>query len=342
MQLGSGGERLARRYVHGEAHPQATALNLRGGPYHVYDGAGVVTSQAYDFKGNVLEASRRLRSNVHADADWAVLSALTDVSAIATAAEPLLETESFGTQTAYDALNRRTSLTAPDGLTASDASEIKPTYNEAGLLERVEARIRGAVAWTTFVDNIDYDAKGRRERIDYGNGTSTAYTYDPLTFRLSRLKTTRSSDSAALQNLTYVYDPVGNIVEIGDSAQQTVFFNNAVVSPRAQYVYDAVYRLIEAMGRELSVIIASRVRSVKTPPIVESNWLAGIEREAAVGITPTEFAARATGISLGVSRVALGKSALNFRRPSAKRHSARSWGDSRLSLRNRSSNSLSV
>jgi len=35
---------------------------------------------------------------------------------------------------AYDALNRPTSLTAPD------SSEIRPTYNEAGLLEKVEAR----------------------------------------------------------------------------------------------------------------------------------------------------------------------------------------------------------
>ncbi|XYI02098.1 RHS repeat-associated core domain-containing protein [Sorangium sp. So ce1128] len=244
VQPASGSERLARRYVYGEAHPQATALNLRGRPHQVYDGAGVVTSQAYDFKGNVLEASRRLRSDVHADADWSVLAALTDGAAIAAAAEPLLETESFATQTAYDALNRPTSVTAPD------ASELRPTYNEAGLLERVEARVRGAAAWTTFVDDIDYDAKGQRERIDHGNGTSTAYTYDPLTFRLSRLRTQRSADSAVLQNLTYVYDPAGNIVEIGDSAQQTVFFNNAVISPSAQYVYDAVYRLIEATGRE--------------------------------------------------------------------------------------------
>ncbi|XXT18155.1 SpvB/TcaC N-terminal domain-containing protein [Sorangium sp. So ce429] len=261
VQLGSGSERLVRRYVYGEAHPQAAALNLRGRPYQVYDGAGVVTSQAYDFKGNVLQASRRLRSDVHADADWSVLAGMTDVSAIATAAEPLLETESFGTQTAYDALNRPTSVTAPD------ASEVKPTYNEAGLLERVEARVRGAVAWTTFVDDIDYDAKGQRERIEYGNGTSTAYTYDPLTFRLSRLKTTRSSDSAVLQNLTYVYDPVGNIVEIGDSAQQTVFFNNAVVSPSAQYVYDAVYRLIEATGREHAGGIADVQRDQNDVPI---------------------------------------------------------------------------
>ncbi|XYI02103.1 RHS repeat-associated core domain-containing protein [Sorangium sp. So ce1128] len=243
-QPASGSERLARRHVYGEAHPQATALNLRGRPYQVYDGAGVVTSLAHDFKGNLLQASRRLRSDVHADADWSVLAALTDGAAIVAAAEPLLEVESFATQTAYDALNRPTSVTTPD------ASELRPTYNEAGLLERVEARVRGAAAWTTFVDDIDYDARGQRERIDHGNGTSTAYTYDPLTFRLSRLRTTRSADSAVLQNLTYVYDPAGNIVEIGDSAQQTVFFNNAVVSPSAHYVYDAVYRLTAATGRE--------------------------------------------------------------------------------------------
>ncbi|WP_437996746.1 SpvB/TcaC N-terminal domain-containing protein [Sorangium sp. So ce185] len=261
VQLGSGSERVARRYVYGEAHPQATSLNLRGRPYQVYDGAGVVTSQAYDFKGNVLQATRRLRSDVHADADWSVLAGLTDVSAIATAAEPLLETESFGTETAYDALNRPTSVTAPD------ASEVKPTYNEAGLLERVEARIRGAVAWTTFVDDIDYDAKGQRERIEYGNGTFTEYTYDPLTYRLSRLKTTRSSDSTVLQNLRYVYDPVGNIVEIGDSAQQTVFFNNDVVSPSAQYVYDAVYRLIEATGREHAGGLSDAPRDQNDLPI---------------------------------------------------------------------------
>lgn len=42
-------------------------------------------------------------------------------------------------------------------------------------------------------------------------------------------------------------------------------------------------------------------------PIVDNNWLAGIEREVAIGLTPTEFAARATSISLGESRAALGQ-----------------------------------
>ncbi|WP_437575045.1 RHS repeat-associated core domain-containing protein [Sorangium sp. So ce887] len=70
-----------------------------------------------------------------------------------------------------------------------------------------------------------------------------------------------------LQNLTYVYDPVGNIVEIGDSAQQTVFFNNDVVSPSAQYVYDAVYRLIEGTGREHAGGLSDAPRDQNDLPI---------------------------------------------------------------------------
>ncbi len=153
-------------------------------------------------------------------------------------------------------------------MTAPDSSEIRPLYNEAGLLEKVEARVRGAAAWTTFVDDIDYDAKGQREKIVYGNGTRTTYTYAPETFRLVCLKTVRDSDDAVLQNLTYTYDPVGNITEIKDSAQQTVFFDNDIVSPSAQYVYDALYRLIEATGREHAGGVADVQRDQNDVPLM--------------------------------------------------------------------------
>jgi hypothetical protein len=53
-----------------------------------------------------------------------------------------------------------------------------------------------------------------------------------------------------LQDLSYTYDPVGNILDIRDDAQQTVFFDNAVAEPHAQYAYDPLYRLTEAKGRE--------------------------------------------------------------------------------------------
>ncbi|WP_437935490.1 hypothetical protein [Sorangium sp. So ce341] len=171
----------------------------------------MVTSQAYDFKGNVLEASRRLRSDVHADADGSVLAGLTDVSAIATAAEPLLETESFGTQTAYDALHRPTSVTAPD------ASEVKPTYNEAGLLERVEARIRGAMAWTTFVDDIDDDAKGQRERIEHGNHTSRRSSRADKR-KANQVMSDRNIEWALVQMIVSRTDWVRDCVKIGYDA----------------------------------------------------------------------------------------------------------------------------
>ena len=123
------------------------------------------------------------------------------------------------------------------------------------------------------VSNIDYDAKGQRTAIDYGNGVSTTYDYDPLTFRLAHLLTgaargrvSRRLPAAAaagwpgcqVQNLHYTYDPAGNITHIRDDAQQTIFFRNKRVEPSADYTYDALYRLIEATGREHSGRSAAR------------------------------------------------------------------------------------
>jgi hypothetical protein len=132
-----------------------------------------------------------------------------------------------------------------------DASEVRPTYNEAGLLEKVEARARGAATWTPFVDDIDYDAKGQREKIVYAGGaTRTEYEYDDKTFRLKHLVTTRALGNKRIQDLSYTYDPVGNITEIVDAAQQEVFFDGDEIEPKMAYVYDALYRLTSATGRE--------------------------------------------------------------------------------------------
>lgn len=131
----------------------------------------------------------------------------------------------------------------------------------------------GIAKWTAFVTNIDYDAKGQRVLIEYSNGVKTSYKYDPLTFRLSHLTTVKGTGIACvdeltdaersqrscpktgpvchdLQNLWYTYDPAGNITYIRDDAQQTVFFDNQCVEPSNDYIYDAIYRLIQAKGRE--------------------------------------------------------------------------------------------
>ena len=241
-----GTEKLIGRTIYGETHPDPEANNLRGKVVELRDQAGVVTNQAYDFKGNLLESRRRLAQDYKTPPDWSDTVPL--------------EPETYTSRTRYDALSRPIQLVAPHSdQPGANVNVIQPGYNEANLLERVDAWLNRdaepgglldpATANLHAVTNIDYDAKGQRERIAYGNGPVTIYVYDPLTFRLVRLRTTRNGGDV-LQDLHYIYDPVGNITHIRDEAQQTVYFNNSVIEPHAEYTYDAVYRLIEATGRE--------------------------------------------------------------------------------------------
>lgn len=235
----AGAEKLVERVVYGEADADAEARNLRTRVHLSYDGAGVVASARYDFKGNLVESTRRFAREYRTCPDWTLLASAASSSTIEAAANTLLEPESFSTALSFDAMNRLMSRTT------SDASETQPTYNEAGLLESIKVRIRGAVASTTFVESIEYNARGQRELICYGNNTSTWYEYDPLTFRLVRQGTTRGGGSA-VQHLTHTHDPVGNIVAIVDA----VSYGNPDVSADGLYEYDALYQLVKGEGRE--------------------------------------------------------------------------------------------
>ena len=217
-------------------------LNLRGQAYRVYDGAGVQTAVAYDFKGGLLAAERQLAVDVTATLDWSALGELEDVTDLENAAATMLEAEVFQTSGTFDALGRPRTQTTPDG------TVVRLAYNEAALLESVSANVRGSASETAFVSNVDYDAQGRRSLIAYGNGTETTYAYDDVTQRLTRMRT--SDSTRTFQDLTYTYDVVGNIVEIGDGAQDDVYFGGAVVTARQRYEYDALYRLTDAEGRE--------------------------------------------------------------------------------------------
>ncbi len=221
-------EKLVERTVYGEA--QGDSLNHRGQVFQKFDGAGVIKNERYDFKGNLLSSNRKLSKDYKNTLDWS-----DGVN---------LEDEIFANEIVYDALNRPIIITTPDG------SITYPTYNEANLLERMEVTLQGNDEKTIFVKGISYDARGRRESIEYGNGVTTTYEYEETTFRLIRLRTKR--DNTYLQDLSYVYDPVGNIIHIQDDSdiQNVVYFQNKRVEPSADYAYDAIYRLITAGGRE--------------------------------------------------------------------------------------------
>jgi RHS repeat-associated protein len=271
--------KLFERIIYGEQHPEDTQRNLRGRAFKHLDQAGVVTNDRHDFKGNLLRGSRQLATDYKQAVDWkAVEVALPadpevklNIAVLNSTLTPLLENETFTSSSSYDALNRPIQLVAPHSDQPGRKFNVtRPSYNEANLLERVDVWLEETVepasllgldtATYHVVSNIDYNAKAQRMRIDYGNGARTTYEYDPFTFRLGHLLTDRGvkfpSDwpqpppRGGIQNLSYFYDPVGNITDIRDDAQQTIFFNGQKVEPSAAYEYDAIYRLTSATGRE--------------------------------------------------------------------------------------------
>lgn len=234
--------------VYGDRVPNAQDFNLLGTAHQIFDQAGMVRVPELDFKGNPTSVDRILAKDYANDIDWSALPNQPNYAAVQAAASPALEiAEVFTATSQYDALNRPTEATLPDG------TVVVPTYNEANFLASLRARIRGQGNFIEFLKEQDYDAKGQRQFARYGNDVFTRYFYDPNTFRLTNLQTFKTGadpQTQGLQNLNYTYDPVGNITQIRDEAQQTHYFNNAVVKPETLFEYDAIYQLVRTQGRE--------------------------------------------------------------------------------------------
>ncbi len=222
---------IFEKNIYGEGFPNDKQNNFRGQLLEQYDTAGKIKIEQIDLKGNVLQSSRRFAIDYKNTVNWTGNL------------NTLLEPEVYTDEATYDALNRLVSSQTPDG------SITTPTYNEANLLEQVEVNQNGNSQ--LFVKDINYDSKGQRKSITYGNDIKTTYQYDKATFRLLHLQS-RKQSGELLQDLHYTFDPIGNISEIEDKAIPDVFFSNEIIKPVSKYTYDALYRLIEAEGREHS------------------------------------------------------------------------------------------
>ncbi len=220
------GEIVEQTIEYGDSQP-ADDRNFRTRVLRQRDAAGSMTNTGYDFKGNPLGATRELATEYTEPLDWSAAVAM--------------DADAFTTASRFDALNRPTLVRTPDG------TEVRPTYNEAGLLETLDATLPDGQL-VAFITDIDYDARGQRTVCVHGNGSRTEYTYDPLTFRLTSLRTMRGL--TLLRDVAYTFDPVGNITRITDDARQPTFFRNRLVEASSDFTYDAVYRLVEATGRE--------------------------------------------------------------------------------------------
>ncbi|MEG3632730.1 SpvB/TcaC N-terminal domain-containing protein [Micromonospora palythoicola] len=224
-----GGQAVVGRVVYGDAHPEGARRNLLGLAHVVYDAAGSVTLERADFRGRPVELTRRFTHDIHSPVDWS-----GDPDA-------LLEPAGHTASARYDAVDRVTEATLADGTVLS------PGYDVANRLVALTATGHGSTH--TFLVGESYDAQGRRLSVELGNGAVTRYAYHPRSLRLTGVTTT-AQGGGRLQDLAFFHDPVGNVTEIVDGAQQTHFFANAVVRPDTRFTYDALYRLVRASGRE--------------------------------------------------------------------------------------------
>lgn len=237
------------KYVYGDnaglSVEDAQNRNLFGKLYMLYDQAGVMSHQAYGLQGHILETEQTLLANYSSEPNWSEGS------------QGALCSETFVTSFIYDGLGR---LIAE---TSADQTVYRSAYNLCGHLQKVVVDFPEQPN-VPFIQDIQYDANGQHTLIVRGNGTSTAFTYEETTGRLLGIATSRSTAdkkgnarSPILQKLTYSMDPVGNITRSRDYSFQTVFQNQQIVEPLSDYTYDALYRLIQASGRQHPGILSS-------------------------------------------------------------------------------------
>ena len=137
-------------------------------------------------------------------------------------------TDHEGNEVAYawDKLGQREKITYPDG------RKVSYEYDASGRLGKV---LSGA-----GVTSYSYDRAGRISERILPDNTKTLYDYNALGL-ISSL--THSKNSKMLDQFTYAYDPVGNIVQI-EKHRSDIDVDNG----KFKYVYDPRGRLLEAVN----------------------------------------------------------------------------------------------
>ncbi|MCG8576445.1 MAG: hypothetical protein MI810_16285, partial [Flavobacteriales bacterium] len=221
------------RLFYGDSTINSRKYNRIGKLIKHYHQAGIDITESCDFKGKPLSTQQQLRAEYKKEVKW---NDLNSEKLLPKIYENKLETNVIG---------------KPIWQELADGSIHYPIFTKSGKLKKVAVSYpENPTKRETIVEDIIYNEKGQRKKIEYANGVITNYKYDPKTYDLTHLKTKRKSDNKVLQDITYYYDPAGNITRIEDASHQKVFYDQQQVSPICDYTYDALYQLKEATGRE--------------------------------------------------------------------------------------------
>ena len=113
----------------------------------------------------------------------------------------------YTTSWTYDTFGRMREIAYPDG------EVLTYQYDRGGRVISAAGKKHGKS--TKYLDDVGYDAFGSRVKLTLGNGIVTSYAYDPNRRWLAFLKTT-TPEGEVLQELSYTFDRVGNILRLAD------------------------------------------------------------------------------------------------------------------------------
>lgn len=222
------------------------AHNLAGQASQHYHTAGLLQTHGVGLTGVPLETTQRLLAdadNPQVGADW------QSEQPADWEAQLQPESEASTTLTTVDA-------TGSPVTTRDAAGHLRrQAYDVAGLLTQRWLTLEGGPE-QVILKALSYSAAGQKLREEHGNGLVTHYCYEPRTQRLAEVRTERPTGHAqgakVLQDLRYAYDPVGNVLSVRNDAEETRFWRNQKVEPLSTYVYDSLYQLASATGREMA------------------------------------------------------------------------------------------
>ena len=157
-----------------------------------------------------------------------------------------LETQSFVTQHTFLPTGEIERQTDAMGNTRTFGCDVAGRLSETWLLLARDGKQPQRV-----VSDIRYNPYDQIESEIAGNGVKTQAEYGADDGRLIRL-VAAVGNQRPLQDLNYIYDPAGNIVELEDKAQSVTWFNNQRIEPINRYRYDSLSQLIEAKGWEVA------------------------------------------------------------------------------------------
>ncbi|MGF6201518.1 RHS repeat domain-containing protein [Pseudomonas laurylsulfatiphila] len=227
---------VVERLSYGGSDPAFAGRNQCGQLIRHDDPAGSQIYPEYGMAAGVLREERRFLADLEIP-DWPLDPDARDER---------LESQSFITHHTFNPTGELRQQTDAMGNLRTFGYDLAGKPDEAWLQVAGEGKTQ-----KRLVSAIRYNALDQVESETAGNGVVTRVEYAADDGRLLRLQAALGSQKP-LQDLNYVYDPVGNIVELQDLSQPVTHFNNQRIDPINRYRYDSLYQLVEAQGWEVS------------------------------------------------------------------------------------------